>query len=130
MTVYPFNDKLYAFDEVSPPLDARSATLKTDGAQALGDPAREFMIKAHTKFDPADRRMAAVRHQPRPYDANCMRSSMVRTAASNRIRSSLPAPDLHPRFSGDRETFHLRAAADDVLAMAVPRPAVRASSNG
>ena len=52
VTVYPFNDKLYAFDEVSPAYGLDPATLATLGEEQLGDPAREFMIKAHTKFDP------------------------------------------------------------------------------
>ena len=52
VTVYPFNDILYAFDEVSPAYGVDPLTLETIGAQALGDPEREFMIKAHTKFDP------------------------------------------------------------------------------
>jgi all-trans-8'-apo-beta-carotenal 15,15'-oxygenase len=52
VTVYPFNDKLYAFDEVSPAYGLDPATLATLGEEELGDPAREFMIKAHTKFDP------------------------------------------------------------------------------
>ena len=52
VTVYPFNDKLYAFDEVSPAYGLDPATLATLGEEQLGDPTREFMIKAHTKFDP------------------------------------------------------------------------------
>jgi all-trans-8'-apo-beta-carotenal 15,15'-oxygenase len=52
VTVYPFNDTLYAFDEVSPAYSLDPTTLKTLGEARLGDPAREFMIKAHTKFDP------------------------------------------------------------------------------
>jgi all-trans-8'-apo-beta-carotenal 15,15'-oxygenase len=52
VTVYPFNDKLYAFDEISPAYGLDPATLATLGAEQFGDPAREFMIKAHTKFDP------------------------------------------------------------------------------
>ena len=52
VTVYPFHDILYAFDEVSPAYGLDPQTLETVGEQALGDPAREFMIKAHTKFDP------------------------------------------------------------------------------
>jgi all-trans-8'-apo-beta-carotenal 15,15'-oxygenase len=52
VTVYPFHDILYAFDEVSPAYCLDPQTLETVGEQALGDPAREFMIKAHTKFDP------------------------------------------------------------------------------
>jgi all-trans-8'-apo-beta-carotenal 15,15'-oxygenase len=53
VTVYPFNGKLYAFDEVSPPWTLDPATLKTEGPHPLGDPSKTFMIKAHTKFDPA-----------------------------------------------------------------------------
>jgi all-trans-8'-apo-beta-carotenal 15,15'-oxygenase len=52
VTVYPFNEKLYAFDEVSPAYRLDPETLATLGEAQLGDPAREFMIKAHTKFDP------------------------------------------------------------------------------
>jgi all-trans-8'-apo-beta-carotenal 15,15'-oxygenase len=52
VTVYPFHDILYAFDEVSPAYGLDPLTLETTGAQALGDPEQEFMIKAHTKFDP------------------------------------------------------------------------------
>jgi all-trans-8'-apo-beta-carotenal 15,15'-oxygenase len=52
VTVYPFNDRLYAFDEVSPAYGVDPTTLATLGEERLGDPAREFMIKAHTKFDP------------------------------------------------------------------------------
>jgi all-trans-8'-apo-beta-carotenal 15,15'-oxygenase len=52
VTVYPFNDKLYAFDEISPAYNLDPETLATLGEARLGDPAREFMIKAHTKFDP------------------------------------------------------------------------------
>lgn len=52
VTVYPFNDRLYAFDEVSPAFGVDSETLETLGEQTLGDKAKEFMIKAHTKFDP------------------------------------------------------------------------------
>jgi all-trans-8'-apo-beta-carotenal 15,15'-oxygenase len=52
VTVYPFNDILYALDEISPAYGVDPHTLETIGEQALGDPAREFMIKAHTKFDP------------------------------------------------------------------------------
>jgi all-trans-8'-apo-beta-carotenal 15,15'-oxygenase len=52
VTVYPFNDILYAFDEISPAYGVDPQTLETIGEQALGDPAREFMVKAHTKFDP------------------------------------------------------------------------------
>ena len=52
VTVYPFKDILYALDEISPAYGLDPQTLETKGEQALGDPAREFMIKAHTKFDP------------------------------------------------------------------------------
>jgi all-trans-8'-apo-beta-carotenal 15,15'-oxygenase len=52
VTVYPFKDLLYAFDEVSPAFGLDPKTLETLGEQLLGDPAKEFMIKAHTKFDP------------------------------------------------------------------------------
>ncbi len=52
VTVYPFNDILYALDEVSPAYGLDPQTLETIGAQPLGDPTREFLIKAHTKFDP------------------------------------------------------------------------------
>jgi all-trans-8'-apo-beta-carotenal 15,15'-oxygenase len=52
VTVYPFKDVLYAFDEVSPALGLDPETLQTLGEQILGDPTIEFMIKAHTKFDP------------------------------------------------------------------------------
>jgi all-trans-8'-apo-beta-carotenal 15,15'-oxygenase len=52
VTVYPFQDLLYAFDEVSPAFGLDPETLETLGEQLLGDPAKEFMIKAHTKFDP------------------------------------------------------------------------------
>ena len=52
VTVYPFNDLLYAFDEVSPAFGLDPETLRTVGEQILGDPTIEFMIKAHTKFDP------------------------------------------------------------------------------
>jgi all-trans-8'-apo-beta-carotenal 15,15'-oxygenase len=52
VTVYPFNDKLYAFDELCPAYGLDPETLTTLGEEQLGDPAREFMIKAHTKFDP------------------------------------------------------------------------------
>jgi all-trans-8'-apo-beta-carotenal 15,15'-oxygenase len=52
VTVYPFKDILYALDEISPAYGVDPQTLETIGEQALGDPAREFMIKAHTKFDP------------------------------------------------------------------------------
>jgi all-trans-8'-apo-beta-carotenal 15,15'-oxygenase len=52
ITVYPFNDDLYAFDEVSPPFGLDPQTLETRGPRPLGDPAQDFMIKAHTKFDP------------------------------------------------------------------------------
>jgi all-trans-8'-apo-beta-carotenal 15,15'-oxygenase len=52
VTVYPFKDMLYAFDEISPAFGLDPETLETLGEQVLGDPAREFMIKAHTKFDP------------------------------------------------------------------------------
>jgi all-trans-8'-apo-beta-carotenal 15,15'-oxygenase len=52
VTVYPFNDLLYAFDEVSPAFGLDPETLETLGEQTLGDPGKEFMIKAHTKFDP------------------------------------------------------------------------------
>ena len=53
VTVYPFNGRLYAFDEVSPPWTLDPHTLKTEGPKPLGDPAKTFLIKAHTKFDPA-----------------------------------------------------------------------------
>jgi all-trans-8'-apo-beta-carotenal 15,15'-oxygenase len=53
VTVYPFNGKLYAFDEVSPPWTLDPATLKTQGPKPVGDPNKTFMTKAHTKFDPA-----------------------------------------------------------------------------
>lgn len=53
VTVYPFNGKLYAFDEVSPPWTLDPATLKTEGPKPLGDPSKTYMTKAHTKFDPA-----------------------------------------------------------------------------
>src|SRR6202046_1466881 len=52
VTVYPFNDKLYAFDDITPAYNLDPETLATLGEARLGDPAREFMIKAHTKFDP------------------------------------------------------------------------------
>ncbi len=52
VTVYPFQDILYAFDEISPAYGLDPLTLETIGERALGDPAQEFMIKAHTKFDP------------------------------------------------------------------------------
>jgi all-trans-8'-apo-beta-carotenal 15,15'-oxygenase len=52
VTVYPFKDLLYAFDEVSPAYGLNPETLDTVGEQLLGDPTKEFMIKAHTKFDP------------------------------------------------------------------------------
>jgi len=52
VTVYPFKDLLYAFDEVSPAFGLDPETLETLGEQTLGDPAKEFFIKAHTKFDP------------------------------------------------------------------------------
>src|SRR6516165_525139 len=45
VTVYPFNNKLYALDEVSPAYGLDPDTLGTLGGQQLGDPAREFMIK-------------------------------------------------------------------------------------
>jgi len=53
VTVYPFNGKLYAFDEVSPPWTLDPATLKTEGPKPLGEPGKTYMTKAHTKFDPA-----------------------------------------------------------------------------
>jgi len=52
VTVYPFNERLYAFDEVSPAFGLDPQTLETLGEESLGDPTKEFMIKAHTKFDP------------------------------------------------------------------------------
>src|SRR5260370_29918328 len=52
VTVYPFQDILYALDEISPAYGLDPLTLETIGERALGDPAQEFMIKAHTKFDP------------------------------------------------------------------------------
>jgi all-trans-8'-apo-beta-carotenal 15,15'-oxygenase len=52
VTVYPFNDKLYAFDEISPAYSLDPVTLATLGEHRFGDSQREFMIKAHTKFDP------------------------------------------------------------------------------
>src|SRR5579872_1118095 len=52
VTVYPFKELLYAFDEVSPAFGLDPTSLETLGEQLLGDPTKEFMIKAHTKFDP------------------------------------------------------------------------------
>src|ERR1700735_4264494 len=45
VTVYPFNDILYAFDEISPAFGVDPHTLETIGEQALGDPGREFMVR-------------------------------------------------------------------------------------
>jgi all-trans-8'-apo-beta-carotenal 15,15'-oxygenase len=52
VTVYPFQDILYAFDEVDRPYGLDPRTLETLGERIVGDPSIEFMIKAHTKFDP------------------------------------------------------------------------------
>ncbi|MCD6074102.1 MAG: hypothetical protein K0Q70_985 [Rhodospirillales bacterium] len=52
VTVYPFAGDLYAFDEVSPAYTLDPESLATVGPRQLGDPAQEFMVKAHTKIDP------------------------------------------------------------------------------
>jgi all-trans-8'-apo-beta-carotenal 15,15'-oxygenase len=52
VTVYPFRDALYAFDELSPPYRLDPETLATTGRHGFGDPAKPFETKAHTKFDP------------------------------------------------------------------------------
>ena len=64
VTIYPFGELLYAFDEVSPALSLDPETLQALSEQTLGDPTKEFMIKAHTKFDPLTG-MAAVRRDAR-----------------------------------------------------------------
>jgi all-trans-8'-apo-beta-carotenal 15,15'-oxygenase len=52
VTVYPFGGDLYAFDEVSPAYRLDPENLSTIGPKPLGDPAEQFMLKAHTKIDP------------------------------------------------------------------------------
>jgi len=52
VTIYPFAGELYAFDEVSPAYTLDPESLATLGPKQLGDPAQQFMIKAHTKIDP------------------------------------------------------------------------------
>src|SRR5262249_41103816 len=51
ITVYPFDGKLYAFDEVSPPYAIDAEALATLGEAPLGRPDVPFAIKAHTKRD-------------------------------------------------------------------------------
>lgn len=52
VTVYPFNNNLYAIDEYSPVYKLDPQTLETIGEQEMGEASRKFSIKAHTKFDP------------------------------------------------------------------------------
>jgi all-trans-8'-apo-beta-carotenal 15,15'-oxygenase len=52
VTVYPFREALYAFDEVSPPYRIDPATLATLEPSYFGNPAETFDLKAHTKIDP------------------------------------------------------------------------------
>lgn len=52
VTVYPFGEKLYAFDEMNPAFEINPETLETLGSEAMGRPGSETRIKAHTKFDP------------------------------------------------------------------------------
>lgn len=51
VTVYPFGELLYAFDELSPAYCLDPETLQTLGEKTFGDSTKKFMIKAHTKFD-------------------------------------------------------------------------------
>jgi all-trans-8'-apo-beta-carotenal 15,15'-oxygenase len=66
VTVYPFGGALYAFDELSPAYTLDPVSLETLGTKQLGDPARHFMIKAHTKIDPVtgDWLLIGVTHGP------------------------------------------------------------------
>ena len=52
VTVYPFDAKLYTFDEVSPAYALDPERLTTLGEAPLGLPGVTFAIKAHTKRDP------------------------------------------------------------------------------
>lgn len=51
VTVYPFRDAIYAFDEASPVYRLDADTLSAEEPVTFGD-GRDFSIKAHTKFDP------------------------------------------------------------------------------
>jgi all-trans-8'-apo-beta-carotenal 15,15'-oxygenase len=66
VTVYPFNGELYAFDEITPAYLLDPASLATLGTKQLGDPAQNFMLKAHTKIDPVtgDWLLTAITHGP------------------------------------------------------------------
>ena len=67
VTVYPFGEELYAFDELSPAYTLDPNSLETIGPKQLGDPAQHFMIKAHTKIDPltGDWLLVGVTHGPK-----------------------------------------------------------------
>ena len=67
VTVYPFGEELYAFDELSPAYTLDPNSLETIGPKQLRDPAQHFMIKAHTKIDPltGDWLLVGVTHGPK-----------------------------------------------------------------
>ena len=121
VTVYPFKDILYAFDEISPAYGLDPQTLETLGEQALGDPAREFMIKAHTKFDPltGEWLLFGISH------GRSMKLHAIIHSADGALKAhhviAVPAPDLHPRLFRHARTSHLRSTSDVVFAVAVPQ---------
>lgn len=52
VTIYPFGDKVYAFDEMNPGFEIDPVTLETRGSKVMGRDGQRALIKAHTKFDP------------------------------------------------------------------------------
>jgi all-trans-8'-apo-beta-carotenal 15,15'-oxygenase len=94
ITVYPFKDLLYAFDEWSPAFGLDPETLETLGEQTLGDPTEEFTIKAHTKFDPltGEWLLFGVRHGP------AMKLHVI-------IRSADGALKAHHVFASPRQVY-------------------------
>jgi all-trans-8'-apo-beta-carotenal 15,15'-oxygenase len=120
VTVYPFDAKLYAFDEVSPAYTLDPERLTTLGEAPLGRPGVTFAIKAHTKRDSLTGQwlLAGITHG-RSMQLHAIVHAADGTLEAHHIIDSPRQVYIHDFFATERH-LHLPSASDVVLAMALP----------
>jgi all-trans-8'-apo-beta-carotenal 15,15'-oxygenase len=123
ITVFPWREKLYAFDECALPFKLDPATLQTEGESTLGLPAELTIYAAHAKMDPVtgDWLHFGVLYGPTPK----LHLTVFRPDGSLKMHRSLPMPRkvyLHDWFvSGRHMVVSLHPVEIDFLSVFLGR---------
>jgi carotenoid cleavage dioxygenase-like enzyme len=96
VTVYPFKDLLYAFDEVSPAFGLDPETLETLGEQTFGRSGQGILYQGPYQIRSAHRRMAAVWGDPRGFDETARDHAQRRRHAQSAPRHRGSPAGLYP----------------------------------